>query len=205
LSLRRDTDWRARTVYLAAAQAPTGAPEANTYFLRTNADTATAARQIEAVVKRFDTALRSVDLITLENHVARSVLRERMLTILAVFFGAVALLLAAIGIYGVMAFQVARRRREIAIRIALGAEAARVVRMILTQVARLTILGCVIGAAGGLALTRVAKSVLYDVQPNDPATFVTAMTIVVAVGLAAAYLPGRWAARTNPVETLKVE
>jgi ABC-type antimicrobial peptide transport system permease subunit len=144
-------------------------------------------------------------MISLENHMAKSVLQERMLATLAVFFGGLALLLGAIGSYGVMAFQVARRRREIGIRMALGAEPRGVVAMILNQAARLTLLGCAIGVAGGLALARVTQGILYEVRANDPATFGAAMTVVVLVALAAAYLPARSAARINPVETLKVE
>jgi ABC-type antimicrobial peptide transport system permease subunit len=82
---------------------------------------------------------------------------------------------------------------------------AAVFRKILNQAARVTLLGCVIGVAGGLALARVTEGILYEVRPNDPATFGAAMTVVVLVGLAAAYLPARSASRINPVETLKVE
>ena len=194
-----------RTVYLPATQLPPSGEEANNYLVRTQAPVATIAPAIEAILRRFDKTLRPVDVISLENHMAKSVLQERMLATLAVFFGGLALLLGAIGSYGVMAFQVARRRREIGIRMALGAEPRGVVAMILNQAARVTLLGCVIGVAGGLALARVTEGILYEVRANDPATFAAAMTVVVLVALAAAYLPARSAARINPVETLKVE
>ena len=124
---------------------------------------------------------------------------------LAGFFGAQALLLGMVGIYGVMAFQVARRRREIGIRMALGADAGKVIGMVLGQTARLTLLGCAIGACCGLVLLRTAGEMLYGVGPNDPATFLAAIAGLLVVALAAAYLPGRSAARTNPVDTLRAE
>ena len=196
----------ARTVYLPAAQLPArSGSEANMYFLRTTAGVPTVAPAVQAILQRFDKELRPVGMNSLEEHVAKSVLQERMLATLGGFFGALALLLGAIGIYGVMAFQVARRRREIGIRMALGADAGSVIGMILGQTARLTLAGCIIGAAGGLALTRVAEGILYEVRPNDPVTFGAAITALVLVALAAAYLPGRVAARTNPVETLRSE
>jgi ABC-type antimicrobial peptide transport system permease subunit len=128
-----------------------------------------------------------------------------MLATLGAFFGALALLLGAVGIYGTMAFQVARRRREIGIRMALGADAGSVIGMVLRQTAGLTLAGCAIGAAAGLALTRLAQGILYGVGANDPPTFVAAAAGLMLIALAAAYLPGRSAARTNPVETLRVD
>jgi len=202
MSLRRP---ERQTVYLSAAQIPERGVEANMYSVRTNASMAAVAPAIEAILKRFDKTLRPVDLSSLETHVAKSVLSERMLGTLGAFFGGLALLLGTIGIYGVMAFQVARRRREIGIRMALGADARSVIGMILSQTARLTLLGCAIGVAGGLALTGVAKNILYGVDPKDPATFGAAIVVLVLVALGAAYLPGRSASRTNPVETLRAE
>jgi ABC-type antimicrobial peptide transport system permease subunit len=143
--------------------------------------------------------------VSLEDHVAQSLPRERMMATLAGFFGVKALLLSAVGIYAVMAFQVARRRREIGIRLALGADAGSVVRMVLSQTARLTLAGSAIGGAGGLALTRGAQGILYGVRPDDPATFGGAVAGLLLVPLAAAYLPGRSAASTNPAETLRSE
>jgi ABC-type antimicrobial peptide transport system permease subunit len=110
-----------------------------------------------------------------------------------------------VGIYGVMAYQVARRRREIGVRMALGANAATVIGMILRQTTRLTLLGCAIGAAGGLTVTRIAEGFLFQVRPNDPVTFAMAIAGLLLIALAAAYIPGRIASRMNPVETLRVD
>jgi len=141
----------------------------------------------------------------MENHVAQSLLRERLLATLGSFFGGLALLLGAVGIYGVMAYQVARRRKEIGIRMALGADAGSVIGMVLGQTMRLTLLGCAIGALSGLAVSRAAEGILYGVRANDPTTYVAAIAVLLLIALIAAYLPGRRAARTNPLETLRLD
>jgi ABC-type antimicrobial peptide transport system permease subunit len=166
---------------------------------------ASAVAAIEAALARVDRGLRPASVVSLEDHVTQSLLRERMLATLAGFFGAQALLLAAVGIYGVMAFQVARRRREIGIRMALGAGAGSVIGMVLRQTARLTLAGSVIGVAGGLVLARATEGLLYGIRSNDPATYAAAFAGLLLIALAAAYLPGRSAARTDPAATLRAD
>jgi predicted permease len=200
-SLRHDFP---RTIYMMNAQVPPG-PDSYTFAVRTEGGMATAVQAIRTALAHVDSELRPVSVLSLEDHVARSLLQERMLATLAAFFGALALLLGAVGIYGTMAFQVARRRREIGIRMALGANEASVIGMVLAQTARLTLAGCAIGAAAGLALTRAAETILFGVRPNDPPTFIAATAGLLLIALAAAYLPGRSAARTNPIETLRVD
>jgi predicted permease len=200
-SLRHDFP---KTIYFANAQVEPG-PDSYTFAVRTEGGMATALHAIGAALAHVDAQLRPVSVVSLGDRVTRSLLQERMLATLAGFFGALALLLGAVGIYGTMAFQVARRRREIGIRMALGADAGSVIGMVLGQTARLTLLGCVIGAAAGLALTRLAQGILYGVGADDPATFATATAALMLIALAAAYLPGRSAARTNPIETLRVD
>jgi ABC-type antimicrobial peptide transport system permease subunit len=150
-------------------------------------------------------SLRPVNLISLEDHVAQSLLQECMLATLGGFFGSQTLLLSAIGIYGVMAFQVTRRRREMGIRMALGADAGAVIGMALGRTARLTLLGGAIGATAGLMLTRGAQEILYGSRPDDPPTVIAAFAALLLIALAAAYLPGRCAARTNPITTLRAD
>jgi predicted permease len=191
-----------RTVYMMAAQVPIG-PDSYTFAVRARPGVGAVA--MAAALARVDGSLRPVNMTSLEDHVSRSLLRERLVAALASFFGAQALLLSMVGIYGVMAFQVARRRREIGIRMALGAGSGTVIGMVLSQTARLTLLGCAIGATCGLALLRGTSEMLYRVSPNDPATFLVAIAGLLFVALAAAYLPGRSAARTNPVDTLRAE
>jgi len=200
-SLRHDFP---RTIYMMNAQVPPG-PDSYTFAVRAEGGMATAVQAIGAALAHVDQELRPVSVVSLEDHVARSLLQERMLATLAAFFGALALLLGAVGTYGTMAFQVARRRREIGIRMALGADESSVIGMGLGQTARLTLAGCAIGAVGGLALTRIAQGILYGVRANDPLTFIAAAAGLLLIALAAAYLPGRSAARTNPTETLRVD
>jgi predicted permease len=200
-SLRHDFP---RTIYMMNAQVPPG-PDSYTFAVRTDGGMTTAVEAIRAALAHVDPELRPVSVLSLEDHVTRSLLQERMLATLAMFFGALALLLGAVGIYGTMAFQVARRRREIGIRMALGADEGSVIAMVLGQTARLTLAGCAIGAAAGLALTRIAEGILYGVRANDPLTFITAAAGLLLIALAAAYLPGHSAARTNPVDTLRVD
>jgi predicted permease len=200
-SLRHDFP---RTIYMMNAQVPPG-PDSYTFAVRTDGGMATAVQAIRVALAHVDPELRPVGVLSLEDHVTRSLLQERMLATLATFFGALALLLGAVGIYGTMAFQVARRRREIGIRMALGADAGSVIGMVLRQTAGLTLVGCAVGAAAGLSLTHIAEGILYGVRAADPLTFIASAAGLLLIALAAAYLPGRTAARTNPVDTLRID
>jgi len=145
----------------------------------------------------------TLQLNTLEHQIDESLTLQRTLAALSGFFGGLALLLATIGLYGIMAYGIARRRNEIGVRIALGAARGRVVRMVLGEVGRLVTLGVVIGIALALAATRIVKSFLYGVAPNDPLTLALAALSLLAVGFAAAALPATRAARLDPVEALR--
>jgi predicted permease len=190
-------------VYFLEAQVPPG--DSHTFALRTTVGTAGLAPAINAALTRVDGSLRMQDLRTLDEHIARSLLQERMLATLGVAFAGLALLIGAVGIYGVMAYQVARRQREIGIRMALGANASSMVRMILLETVRLTLFGCAIGAAGGFALSRIAEGIVFEIRPNDPVTFGAAITMLLLTALAAAYVPGRIAAHTKPIEALRAD
>ena len=117
--------------------------------------------------------------------------------------GVLALVLASVGIYGVIAFLVAQRTREIGVRIALGAQSSDVLRMVLGRGLVLAGLGAAIGLAGAFALTRLLGSMLYDVRPNDLATYAVVTTGLVGVALLACYLPARRAAKTDPIIALR--
>jgi putative ABC transport system permease protein len=130
---------------------------------------------------------------------------SRFQSLLFLLFGVVALLVAAVGIYGVMAHWVSTRTREVGVRLALGAEARDVRRLVLRQAAVPLVSGLAIGLLAALALTKQLESLLYEIQPNDPATLAAAVAILLAVGLAAAYVPARRAARVDPVVALRAE
>jgi predicted permease len=147
----------------------------------------------------------SLEFSTLEELVARSLSRDRLLATLATFFGGLALLLALIGLYGTMAYQVARRRNEIGIRIALGAASRRVVRMVLGEVSRVVVAGIVGGVALALVATRFIASFLFGLTANDPTTWVGAIAVLLLVGLVAAAIPARRASRMNPMAALREE
>ena len=131
--------------------------------------------------------------------------QDRVTAQLALVFGGVALALAAIGLYGVLSYAVARRTGEIAIRIALGAQPAGVIAMILRETVSLVIGGLVVGAGLAYAASRLIDSRLYGVAPQDPLTLVLATSLLLLVALGAAYLPARKAARLDPMTALRQE
>jgi putative ABC transport system permease protein len=147
----------------------------------------------------------SMEFETLAGKVDSSIEREKLLATLSVFFGALALGLAIIGLYGVMSHNVARRRNEIGIRMALGAEEFRVLRMVLGEVVVLIGIGMAIGLAGALAAARLVSSFLYGLQPNDRWTLASAAALLAGTALIAGYLPARRASSVNPIEALRDE
>jgi putative ABC transport system permease protein len=124
---------------------------------------------------------------------------------LLVAFAAVALILATVGLYGVISYGVTQRTREIGVRVALGAEPSAVARLVIGNGLRLATLGVVIGAAGAIAATRALSGMLFGVSASDPWTFAAITVVVAAVALLASYLPARRAVRIDPVEALRAE
>ncbi len=192
------------TAYRAMSQSDK--PRSSTNFeVRTAAGAPAAA--ISAVKSAIGEVNRDVSLEfkTLAVQVDESLARERLLATLSGFFGALALLLAMIGLYGVMSYNVARRRNEIGIRMALGAEQSRVLRMVLREVAILIGIGLAIGLAAAVATTRFVESFLYGMKPNDPWTLSIAAAVLAAVAALAGFLPARRASRLDPMTALREE
>ncbi len=147
----------------------------------------------------------SLQFKSLAVQVDESLARERLLATLSGFFGGLALLLAMIGLYGVMSYNVARRRNEIGIRMALGAEQSRVLRMVLREVAILIGIGLAIGLGAAVATTRFVASFLYGMKPNDPWTLSLSAAALALVAALAGFLPARRASRLDPMTALREE
>ena len=146
----------------------------------------------------------SLTFFTLASQVDASLVQERLLARLSTFFGGLALLLASLGLYGVTAYSVNRRRAEIGIRMALGASAADVVRIVLARVATLVAIGTAIGIAASLWASRFVVSFIYGFEPSDPATFIVAALVLTLVAAAAGWLPARRASRIDPAAVLRL-
>ena len=176
-----------------------------TFVVRTQGDALGAVSAIKQAVHAVDAGATLNDIRTMEDVVAQSLARQRFSMTLIGTFAALALLLAGVGLYGVLALIVGQRRREIGVRLALGATRADVVRMILGEGARVVAFGLVAGIAGALAVMRVLGALLYGVSTTDPLTFACASAFVAAVALVATYVPARRAARVDPRTALMAD
>ena len=175
------------------------------FYVRTSADPRQVMRTIPGVIARLDPNLPVEDLKTLPQQVRENVYLDRMISTLSASFAALATLLAAIGLYGVLAYTVAQRTREIGVRMALGADAGRVRVMVLRQVGRMTLVGGVIGIVGALALEKTARSLLYGLEGHDPLVVVFSAVVLAVVAFGAGYLPARRASKIHPMQALRYE
>ncbi len=168
-------------------------------------DPTTLVAPARAQIAELDPALPVTRIATMEQQVAESMAPQSFSTAVLTVFAAGALLLAAIGLYGVLAFAVAQRTREIGVRIALGASHGTVLGMVVRQGMVLVAAGLVIGLAGAVGVTRVMTSLLYRTHPFDPWTFIAVPIVLASVALLACYLPARRAARIEPMVALRTE
>src|SRR6266550_2220976 len=164
-----------------------------------------ALREIPMALKGIDPGLPVEELRTMPDQIRKNVFLDRMIGLLSTAFAALATLLAAVGLYGVLAYSVAQRTREIGLRIALGADGPRVRRFVLRQVAGMLAIGGAIGIAGALGLGRAARSLLFGLTGDDPLVLALALLVLALVALGAAYVPARRATRVDPMVALRTE
>jgi predicted permease len=197
-------------MFIPQAQVPDAANALNAglaplaWIVRTRVPVEGLSREIQAEL-RAATGLPVSNVQAMTDIVSLSTSRERFNMWVMTVFGGASLLLAAIGIYGLMAYSVAQRRREIGIRLALGAQAAQVRNMVVREGLRLAIAGAVIGIGAALALARFMASFLFDVETRDPLAFVAAPLVLAAVALVAVIVPAVRASRVSPVLALRDE
>ncbi len=190
-------------VYLSIAQGDR--PWMPTLFVRATKTTNPLVAAVRREIQALDKDLPVFNVKTFRQQLNESVAQERLVSALSGFFGALAALLAAIGVYGIMAYSVARRTRELGIRQALGATRGDVLWLVLREVLQLVLIGIPIGLAGVLAMGRLVASVLFGITPMDPPAILLAILLLVAVAALAGYLPARRASRIDPVLALRHE
>ena len=173
--------------------------------VRTASDPLTVAAAITNVAHKADPNAAITRMTTMDGLISDSVSPRRFSAVLVGIFAALALLLAAIGIYGVMSYTVSQRRQEIGLRMALGAQLTNVRGLILGQTLKLTLIGVGLGLAGAFALARFLASLLFGVGTYDPVTFLGVALVLVGVALAASYIPARRAMRVDPMVALRYE
>ena len=176
-----------------------------TLCVRTTGDPGRLVETIRRQVMEIDGTVSVTEAKTMEDNLNRNLVQERFVATAGGFFGLLALLLAAIGLYGVMSEAVSRRTREIGIRMALGAEASRVLWMVLGDAVAMVLIGAIIGIPAILGLTRYTESLLFGVKAQDPATLVGAAFLLLAVTALAAFLPALRATRVQPMQALRRE
>ena len=180
-----------------------------TVAVRTRGGSAAAAAALTPAVRRvlaeLDPEVPLTEVRPMEQVVAASMARRSFTTLLLAVASAIALALSAVGVYGVISYLVAQRRSEIGIRMALGARAGEVGRLVVLRSVRLAAAGVALGLAGALAATRSLRSLLYGVSPTDPATLAGVSAFLVLLAAAASYVPARRAMRIDPVEALRHE
>ena len=189
-------------IYLPMAQAPTDAPA---IVVRTAGPPEAARSGVEAAVHRLNRDLALYDVQTMDDLLSASLARQRISMIVLVVFAAVALTLAAVGLYGVVSHGVTERTHEVGVRMALGANPRHVLGLIVRQGLATALTGTAIGLVGAAALTRSIQGLLFGVTATDPVTFGSVAAVLLAVTFVACYLPARRATRVDPTEALRSE
>ena len=175
------------------------------FYVKTSMDPEQVLRSAPAVVARIDPHVPLENLKTMPQQVRENVFMDRMVSTLAAAFAVLATLLAAVGLYGVLAYTVSQRTREIGLRMAFGADATRMRLMILKQVAWMTLVGGAIGVAGAYYLGKAAESLLFELKAHDPTVIGLSIALLSLVAFGAGYIPAHRASRVDPMQALRYE
>ncbi|MDX1493604.1 MAG: ABC transporter permease [Longimicrobiales bacterium] len=176
-----------------------------TLVARTRTDPQSVMQDVRGIIRSMDSDMPVYDVRTMEDHMGVALLPARLGGTVLGVFGVLGLLLAAVGIYGVMAYSVAQRKRELGIRVAMGADRSSVLRLVLGEGMKLSLVGTAIGLAAALGAAQLVQGLLYDVSAVDPVAFTMVPTTLVAVALLAVYFPARRAASVDPIRALKAD
>jgi ABC-type antimicrobial peptide transport system permease subunit len=187
-------------MYITHRQGP---PVGPFIVLRTSGDPASVADSVRSSLRDFDRGLALFDIRTMVDVRSASVAPRRFILLLVSSFGLLALVLAAVGVYGVMALVVGERTREVGVRLALGAQPGAVLRMVLGQATRLALVGIVVGLVAAGLLSPLLENQLFAVRPYDPVTFAAVPLVLLFVATAAAYAPARRAMRIDPTQAIR--
>jgi macrolide transport system ATP-binding/permease protein len=190
------------TVFVAASQF---SPDRVTYALRTAGDPLSFVRSVHEIVREADSRIPVTNVVTQAAEIDRTISRESTFAKLCTAFAALALLMACVGLYGTMSYNVARQAGEIGIRMALGAQGGAVVWMVLRRVLLLAAVGLAISVPAALVASQLVKSFLFETQPNDPGTLALAAAVLLSAAILAGYGPARRAARIDPLAALRQE
>jgi ABC-type antimicrobial peptide transport system permease subunit len=195
-----------KTMYISWLQRNGDQPTRYSYLARVSmADPMRLAPSLERLVREVDPSLYVRTTLTYATLIERSIATERIMATLGGLFGVLALVVAAIGLFGLLAFQVSRRTNEFGVRMALGATRGAMIGLVLCDVAGLAVAGVLIGTGVALTLSGLARSILFELTPSDPAVFVTASFILGLTALLAGWLPARRASRVDPLIALRHE
>ncbi len=190
------------TLFMPHAQAP---PSGMTVEVRTASDPVTVASAIREAVRQTDPTIPLAEMKTQRQQIAETIGKPRAFAALTTVSGVIGLLLACVGLYGIVSYETIRRTREIGIRMALGAKRSDVLRLVMRQTVAVVTIGAGIGVALALAASRLIGSLLFGVSPGDPFAMASALAVLIGVALAASYLPARRASQLDPTQALRYE
>src|SRR5262245_40890277 len=174
-------------------------------MIRASVPPETLVQSVRGAVASVNSTLQPVSFLSMEQLVSDSVARPRFNTVLLAAFAALALALAAVGIYGVIAYSVTQRTQEIGVRVALGARSGNVVSLVLKQGMTPVFIGALIGLGAAWGLTRLISGLLFEVSASDPATFAVVVSLLMMIALLACYIPARRATKVDPIVALRCE